>query len=463
MFADQLEIHGHRIALLTDQGDSLSYLELAIRADGLFGAPGAPDRKPQPIVIECANTVQAVVAYLGALRRRIPVLLVDEQLPVDLRERLYRQFDIATVFSAGQWKPTGYGCHDQTAHPDLALMLSTSGSTGDPKLVKLTLANLHSNAASIAGFLGLTSEDRPITTLPLYYSYGLSVLNSHLLVGATVLLTGYSVASAPFWAFFKTQQATSLSGVPATYSMLRKMRFERMLLPSLRTMTQAGGGMSSDDTQWFAEHAVSKGQQFFVMYGQTEATARMAYVPPTRLLEKVGAIGVAIPQGSLGLVDESGGAITRARQQGELVYTGPNVMMGYATSAHDLVLPDQLRHTLRTGDLGWRDEDGYFYVTGRLKRFIKVFGNRIGLDEVESDLKQSGWDVAVTGHDDLLMVACQDANADLNALATHVSHRYRLHPSAIKTLWIDGFPLSSAGKLQYQELQRTFAASLPRT
>jgi long-chain acyl-CoA synthetase len=333
----------------------------------------------------------------------------------------------------------------------LALLLSTSGSTGEPRLVKLSLSNLHANAASIAECLALTPEERPITTLPIHYSYGLSVINSHLLVGATVLLTDKSVASAPFWPFFKAHEASSLSGVPTTYAILRKLRFERMSLPSLRTMTQAGGAMPPEDQRWFSEQALLKGQKLVVMY---EATARMTCLPSERLIEKLGSIGLAIPGGQLLVVDEQGTPVSEAGQVGELLYKGPNVMMGYATEAADLALPDQQGGTLRTGDLGWQDEEGFAFITGRLKRFIKVFGQRIGLDEVESSLQQSGFDVAVTGRDDLLVVAVRNVATDNAALCSLVAHRYRLHPSAIRVALVDTFPLSSSGKLQYAELLR---------
>lgn len=463
MFADQLAQHGQRTALILENGEAVSYQDLATSADAVFDRPGAPTLPHVPIAIECVNALSTLQAYLGALRRRIPALLMDATLHTDMRSRLYQRFQIAHVWTAeGAWQATGMGPQQPAAHPDLALLLSTSGSTGEPKLVKLTAANLQANAASIVSYLGITPDERPITTLPVHYSYGLSVINSHLLAGATILLTDKSIASAPFWPFFKAHDATSLSGVPATYAILRKLRFERMSLPSLRTLTQAGGAMPLDDVRWYAEQAQAKGLKLVVMYGQTEATARMAYIPPDRLADKMGAIGIAIPGGQLHLVNEQGEVVTQPREQGELRYTGPNVMMGYACDVADLALPDQQHQVLRTGDLGWQDEDGYLYITGRLKRFIKVFGNRIGLDEVESHLKQSGFDVAVTGRDDLLVVACRETGADTPpdtaALSTLLVNRYRLHPTAIKVALIDAFPLSSSGKVQYQELLKLTAA-----
>lgn len=449
MFAKRLEWFGDRTALLADDGQHLSYADLAARADDVFaGAKVAPG---ELFALECENCVDSVAAYLGALRNGHPVLLVDAQLEAALRDRLYSHFSVACVrTAAGEWRTLGRIA--PVVHPDVAVLLSTSGSTGSPKLVRLTSANLQANAKSIAQYLELDEHERPVTTLPMHYSYGLSVLNSHLSVGATLVLTGQPVTARKFWDFFREHEATSIAGVPTIYAMLKQLRFERLDLPSLRTMTQAGGRLAPDLIRWYAELAASRGQRFFVMYGQTEATARMSYVPSQRALDKAGSIGIAIPGGSFDLIAEDGRIIEGVDETGELRYTGPNVMMGYAASVEDLADSDRQSGVLLTGDLARRDEDGYYYVVGRLKRFIKVFGNRIGLDEVEAQLREENYDVAVTGRDDLLVVAVRGHSDGTDALIAHVSAKYRLHRSAIRVHAVDEFPLSTSGKVQYVEL-----------
>ncbi|MYM85226.1 AMP-binding protein [Duganella sp. FT50W] len=470
-FATALETHGARPALILADGATLSYQALAQRADAIYAADGAPPRRTL-VAVEAANSAAAVCAYLGALRAGHALLLVDGALDSALRERLYAQFDVSRVWSGdgeadgdgenGRWR--WRGGDGPALHPELALLLSTSGSTGAPKLVKLTLAALDANARSIAAYLGLTAAERPMLNLPLHYSYGMSVLNSHLAQGATVLLSDEPVTARGFWEFFKQQQATSLAGVPTTYAMLRQLRFERMALPSLTTLTQAGGRLAPELVRWFAEQAGARGQRFFVMYGQTEAAPRISYVPPARLLDKAGAIGVAIPGGALDLVADDGSVVDGAGQAGQLRYRGPNVMMGYAETAAELALGDQLGGVLLTGDLAERDADGYFYLRGRLKRFIKVFGNRISLDEVEAQLRAKGYDAAVTGRDDLLLVALQGADADaVAALAAALPGWYRLHHSALRVRAVDAFPLSSAGKIRYPELLDALAPAKPGT
>lgn len=450
-FATRLDVFADRCALIVDGGVEISYGALAGMADAVFAAPGAPVAPRTLIAVECANTLTSVSAYLGAIRNGFPVLLVDAQLAPELRAPLYEHYSVAAVWTAdGCWEQRG--CAAPAIHADVGVLLSTSGSTGAAKLVKLTIANLQANAQSIVASLALDGAERPITTLPIHYSYGLSVLNSHLQVGATLLLSSEPVTSRAFWDFFRAHEATSFSGVPATYAMLKQFRFERMALPSLKTMTQAGGRLAPDLVRWFAELAAGRGQRFVVMYGQTEAAPRMSYVPPERVLEKAGSIGIALPDGHFDIVADDGSLVDEPGVSGELRYSGPNVMMGYAHNVADLASGDTQRGVLHTGDLGMRDADGYYHLLGRRNRFIKVFGNRIDLDEVEQQLQAKGFDVAVTGRDDLLLVALLGSAADVAALASGIPGWYRLHHSAIRVVGVDEFPRSSAGKIQYGRL-----------
>lgn len=447
-FARQLEAYGEQPALILESGEFISYTSLSRISDQTYFTSKIP--QGTLVAIECINALASIAGYLGALRNHYPVLLVDAQSPSDIRERLYAHFKIAFVLSStGEWRKTGHkGCH---VHPNVALLLSTSGSTGSSKLVRLATTAIDANALSIAEYLGLNATERPVTVLPIHYSYGLSVLNSHFSVGATVLLTSQPITSRSYWDFCKEHQATSFVGVPMTYGILRQLRFEQMELPSLKTFTQAGGRLAPELTRWFGQLAESRGWRFVVMYGQTEATARIAYLPPNRLMEKVGSIGIPIPGGTLDIIDSEGNVVETPGEKGELLYKGPNVMMGYASNPLELALPDTQEGILRTGDLGWRDNEGFFYIVGRLQRFIKVFGNRIGLDEVEAHLHEQSCDAAVTGRDDLLVVAIK-GNDDAEHWRTHITGRYRLHHSVVRVVSVAEFPRSPAGKILYGEL-----------
>lgn len=291
-------------------------------------------------------------------------------------------------------------------YDELALLLSTSGSTGSPKMVRQSYKNISSNAAAIAGYLELSSSERPIATLPMHYTYGLSVINSHLLVGATILMTKRSVVEKEFWTFFQNECATSISGVPYTYKILRQLRFEQMRLPSLRTMTQAGGKLPANLQFEFADYAQKYGKKWIVMYGQTEATARMSYLPQPYAAEKIESIGIAIPGGRFHLINENNEDIMESNVMGELVYEGKNVTLGYALKRADLVKGDEWGGVLYTGDMARRDEEGFYYIVGRKKRFLKIFGNRVNLDEIEQKLNKTfpSLEFACAGEDDFMQI-----------------------------------------------------------
>ena len=451
-FWDLLDSFGDVRAVCSPSGLKLTYSQLAQRADDLLSGIESQTL----VVIECDNHPDCLAAYLGCLRRGVVPLLVDSSLNPPLRDSLYNKFCPKFIYQrlvgedGFEWKP--FAEKSPKMHPDLALLMSTSGSTGSPQLVRLSHQNLQANAESIAQYLNITSRDRPITSLPIHYSYGLSVINSHLLVSACLLLTSCSVTERGFWDFFKSEKATSFAGVPTMYEMLRQLRFERMNLPSLRVLTQAGGRLSPESVRWFGELAHSRNISFFVMYGQTEATARISYLPSDHILDKTESIGKVIPGGTLSLRDETGSDVYRHDEVGELVYCGKNVMMGYAESIDELVVDDVLNGKLFTGDLARRDAEGFYYIVGRQKRFIKIHGNRFGLDEVERQIQAAGVMAYVTGRDDLLMVALTDRSVDAPSFAKKMASDYHLHHSVIRVAYCENIPVSTAGKVQYQEL-----------
>ena len=344
-------------------------------------------------------------------------------------------------------------CSDAAINDSLALLLATSGSTGSPRFVRLSKQNVLSNASAIAQYLELNPDEIPITTLPPSYSYGLSIINSHITVGATIALTNKTFFDRAFWDFLRSVKASSIGGVPYHYEILKKLRFSRMDLPSLRTFTQAGGRMQSDLTLEYATHCLERGMRFFTMYGQTEATARMSYLPSDRATTKAGSIGVAMPGGKFRLENEHGRTIQEAGIAGELVYEGANVSMGYADGYEDLVKEDEFGGILRTGDLAKRDIDGDYYIVGRLKRFIKLFGHRINLVDVENYLLNSGYDVACSGQDDRLEVyfinsSKQGASNIRKILAEYL----QVALSGIAVYGVNSLPRNEFGKIKYAEL-----------
>lgn len=421
----------------------------------------------------CSNTAGSLCGYLACLQNRVVPLMLDAEMDATLLGGLIQTYGPPYIWLPNEtaqqamfegWilrlnaEEYGYRLLENPRptpnlklHPDLALLLTTSGSTGSPKLVRISYDNLLSNAESIAQYLEITAEERPITTLPMHYSYGLSVINSHLLRGATLLLTPRSIMEKEFWAFFREAGATSIAGVPYTYQMLKRLRLQRMELPTLRTLTQAGGKLGAELVHEYAEWAAQSGRRFVVMYGQTEATARMSYLPAEQALNKSASIGIPIPGGSFTVVDTEGHPVQTPDTPGELVYHGANVSLGYAECPADLALGDVNRGVLHTGDVAQFDADGYYYIVGRLKRFVKIFGNRVNLDQAEQIARSLVSDCACTGQDDRLVVHITDSTLQ-EAMRGHMSATLGLHPSAIAVHVVAEIPKNSAGKIQYAAL-----------
>ena len=414
----------------------------------------------------CSNRIGSLLGYAAFLANRIVPVMVPADMDKDLvahligtyrpaflwlPDRMLGQFKYRPVWGSHGYSLLETGYEPTELFDGLALLLTTSGSTGSPKLVRQSYANIRSNAEVIADYLGITADERPITTLPMNYTYGLSIINSHWLKGATLLLTDRAVVERDFWTFFRENHASSFGGVPYTYEMLHRLRFFRMVLPSLTTMTQAGGKLSHELHRAFAEYAQANGKRFFVMYGQTEATARMAYLPHEKSLEKCGSMGMAIPGGKFELIDADGDRISEPETTGELIYYGPNVTMGYAECRADLAKGDENHGRLATGDMAWRDRDGYYYIVGRQKRFLKIFGNRVNLDETECLLKSIIPECACTGTDDHMIVFITEADR-VQEVHQFIAGKTRINSAAFEVKVIAEIPKSQAGKTAYAKL-----------
>lgn len=394
---------------------------------------------PGPLFCGMRNDLDSVLRYLGAWQAGRPVALLDPELPGAVLADLARRFRPAALlgFANAPDGPLRRPADVPVPHPDLALLLATSGSTGDPKLVRLSRRAVLDNAAAIASALSIGPGAVSPTSLPMHYSYGLSVLNSHLIAGATVVLTDDSLLQRSFWNDVDAYACTSLAAVPYQYTMLQRLGFDRARHPTLTTLTQAGGRLDEALVKEFAAQT----DRFYVMYGQTEATARIAVLPPDRLADKPGSVGVAVPGGRL-TVDA-----------GEVVYHGSNVMMGYAHTAADLALGDELGGVLRTGDLGELDSEGFLTVTGRLRRIAKVFGIRVNLDDIERLLHDVEPAAATSGDDRVTVWTEGLTTADRAALARRLGAQLRVHWSAFDVRTIDRLPLLPTGKIDYRTLE----------
>jgi acyl-CoA synthetase (AMP-forming)/AMP-acid ligase II len=393
------------------------------------------------VMVAAANRLESVVGYLAALREGHAVLLVAADTG-PASATLMEAYDPDIEIDASGRVRVHRDGPGSDLHPDLALLLSTSGSTGSAKLVRLSWANLAANAEQIADYLGIRESDCAATSLPMHYCYGLSVLHSHLARGARIALTELSVVDECFWTFVAEAGATSFAGVPWTFEMLDRAGFADRELPSLRHVTQAGGRLDPQRVVRWAELGQSRGWDFYVMYGQTEATARMAYLPPDLALERPTAIGIPVAGGAFEV------------DHGELVFTGPNVMLGYATSTADLALGRTVER-LRTGDLGRLTPDGLIEVTGRTSRYVKVLGHRVDLDRVESTLRADGRDVRVAGREGLLAVSVREATGprvqriDAGAVRRAVARAANVPLGAVTVVEAGEHPVLPSGKVDH--------------
>jgi long-chain acyl-CoA synthetase len=464
MFKRTISEYSENYAIITDTGKKIKYAELDIFSSQLIADIG----KRSLVFCLCDNNVESLSGYFSFIKNDVVPLLLDSAIDSELLQSLIEQYHPEYIWSPADkinqfhhsnvmFSFENYllirieGNSSPYLNDDLALLLTTSGSTGSPKLVRISYDNLETNANSIAEYLSIDENERPITSLPMSYTFGLSIINSHLIKGATILLTSKSLMEKEFWTFLKEEEATSLSGVPYTFEMLKKLRFFNMNLEHLKTMTQAGGKMNDELNHEFSSFCNKSGINFFIMYGQTEATARMSYLPAEYSLSKLGSMGVAIPGGKFYLIDDKSEIIVKNEVVGELVYEGRNVSMGYAISGEDLIKGDENNGVLITGDLAKRDAEGFYYIVGRKKRFIKLFGNRINLDETERLIKSLTPNVACTGLDDKMVVYITDEEV-MDKVKSFVVEKTRINPKAFEVRFIDLIPKNSAGKTIYSEL-----------
>ncbi|MCW3782300.1 AMP-binding protein [Defluviimonas salinarum] len=442
---EALQAFGDRAALLA--GDSVtSYSELA--AVSARFACRFPLRRGL-IAIEMAPTPTTIAAYLGALRVGHAVMPMPEG-QTDLALSLEARFR-----PAASWRRVGnrfrllYHDRPSELHPDLALLMMTSGSTGQGRGVRLSRDAVSANASSIAEYLAIGVEDRAALVLPLHYSYGLSVLHSHLASGAGLWLNEGTILEPTFLPRLAESGATSLAGVPHHFRLLEAAIAERGLPAGLTCLTVAGGAMPAADVQRWTQRMSERRGRFVVMYGQTEATARISYLPHEMAAGAPDAIGRAIPGGRLSLRDDTGATFAEPGREGELIYRGPNVMMGYASDAADLGRGSETDE-LATGDLAVCGADGLYRITGRRSRMSKIAGLRVGHDALEQALAASGDDAAVWGDDERIWVA---TGRPSEALQTRVARLAGVGARHVVLVRCNPLPRRPNGKIDYPALK----------
>jgi len=453
-----------KTAIVCDNGDTISYGKLK----KLINSFSIYFKERSIVFLIGSNNVSSLVCYFAALESGVVPLLLSENINDEQLNDLIDIYSPKYIFSKKTFSNSIYSLRakveeghlflrnkalDISIHKDLALLLTTSGSTGSPKLVKLTKENIKSNAESISEYLKIGYDDRAITSLPFNYSYGLSVINSHLFSGGSIVLSNSSMMEEKFWKSINDYSVTSIAGVPYNYEMMLRLGIDNLDIPTIKKMTQAGGKLDYQKAKKVNDFLQLKGIDFYTMYGQTEATARISYLPCGNIDKKPNSIGIPIPGGRLWLENEEGLKISNSKIVGEMIYEGLNVSMGYAESKEDLSIGDVNKGILKTGDLAYFDEEGYYFIEGRNNRFVKVFGNRISLDSLEKLVTTKGFDSVATGVDDKIVIyVIEEPNLSVAELRKEISESIGINMVAIKVTPIDDFPRLDSGKINYKAL-----------
>ena len=404
---------------VVDEGREVSYRELAaLSADAVKGL------KPQTVkVVVNGQDLATVATFVGCVNSGVVPLMVPATMDPALLARLRSMYE---------GKPTS---------PDLALLLTTSGSTGSPKLVRISRANLRADNEMSERLFSLDAATRMTMILPICYAWGLSVACAVLKAGGALVMTRRTVMDAELADVMLAAGATHLAGVPYMYEVLDRFRFFERKFPALRGLLVSGGALAPALRRKFAEEAKARGISFSEGYGQTETTGVMSTIRTDLLPERIGSIGRAGEGGRFRIDD------------GELVYEGPIVAMGYAVCAEDLLRGDEWKGVRRTGDLASIDAEGYVTLSGRASRFLKIFGNRVSLDEVENLVKDGfpGAGCAATGADGDLRVFV--ASAAPEEVERFLVAKLHFNATVMKVRAVDAIPLNANGKTDYPKLR----------
>ncbi|HFK5586616.1 TPA: AMP-binding protein [Elizabethkingia anophelis] len=413
--------------------------------------------KKSLVVLYLDNSLESIEIYLKFLNSKHAIALLNRNLEASLKQDIEESYLPQFIYDVVRDEIQGYSrikemsgifrkneISNAIINPSIKVLLSTSGTTGSPKFVKLSEDNIYQNALSIVDYLPINSKDKCPLNLPIYYSYGLSVLNSNMINGGDIYCNVKDVMNKEFWNDFNTIGFTSLAGVPYVYEMLNRIGFTKNKYPTLKYYTQAGGKLNEKLADIFTNYAIQNKVDFFIMYGQTEATARMSYLYANQEQSKLNSVGKAIKNGRFYIDDENS----------ELIYNGPNVFGGYAEYLNDLQSYDNI-DILRTGDIADIDENNYVYITGRLKRFVKILGNRINLDEIEQSIKENFSEhiFYVTGKaDQFLVISTISQDVDKTIISSFLNKKFGIHPAYIRYNFVEEFPLTTNGKIDYKKL-----------
>ena len=447
------EVESEKPAIYWQGGVHQTYKQLIAETNSWLSR--LPSDSGKLIFLYVRQHPEAIAPLVACMASHHAVLLVTDGLPIERRQSLEGCYQPHIIIEADHQDSFSIRETDAAPfdiHPDISLLLSTSGSTGTPRSVKLTSDNLLSNASGIASVLDIDSNDNALVHLDLSYSYGLSVVTSHLLCGAALTVTSDKLVDKKFWSAVEEMEVTHFPGVPYHYETMCRLRLERLPLTGIKTFTQAGGRLSETFKERIADFSKATGSKFYVMYGQTEASPRMSTLRPEMYELHKDSVGQALPGGEF-IIEDDQKKVLPAGSEGQIVFHGPNVMLGYGASREDLAVGDELRGVLRTGDTGFLDEDGFLTVTGRDARMGKIYGWRINLDELEREIEEhlSGCVVQLENNIWIGYIDSLDEDSRKELLNV-VTQKFSLPVSVFKFVELNAIPTTSRNKTDYNSV-----------
>tara|TARA_Y100000294_G_C8549155_1_gene334518 strand:+ start:228 stop:1625 length:1398 start_codon:yes stop_codon:yes gene_type:complete len=461
-FFDKIEEYNSNICLIDENNKTLFYKDVLKTSEKI-----TKNLKERSLIFVLAhNHTEFVINYIGFFKKGLVQVLLNANIDINQLKNLIKSYLPKYIFLPSS-RIKDFKNYEVVANlnkhkililnkkksysinKDLALLLNTSGSTGSKKFVRISYENIYDNTKNIVRYLNINQKHKTITTMPPFYTYGLSIINTHLYSGASIIVTNLRVVEKAFWKLLRDQQVTSFGGVPYFYEMIKKLNFSKINLPNLKYLTQAGGPLSRELTEYFLNYAETNNISFIVMYGQVEATSRITYLPFNMSRKKIGSIGVPLFGGKIYLKSDK----SSDGKKGEIVYEGKNVSMGYANNFKDLNKGDENCGILNTGDLAMKDKDEYLYITGRKSRDVKLFGHRVNLDELEQILSKKGYNCLCCGFDNKVTVFHINKNYN-NLVLKNLSKITDIHISCFKLRYIKKFPLNDIGKVSYKKLEK---------
>ena len=422
---NELGKYGNEIALIGEKNEEITYKRLVLESDKIQ----KNIKKNSLILLICKNSIESIIGYISFLKNDHITIIADANFEKKYLYRLvniykpryiysqrnfFNQKHLKEIYTLREFSLfENYKYTKAKINKQNYLLLSTSGSTGNPKFVRISKDNILDNTKKIIDYLNIKSNHTTITTMPMAYSYGLSIINTHLKQGAKIIVNNHTIFDKIFWNKINTFNVNSFGGVPEFYKYLERLKFEKFKIKSLNYITQAGGKLQKSQFAYMSKVCKLKKIKFYSMYGQTEASPRMSYLSPNKVWIKKGSIGKPLKHTSFLLYDENNKKINRSFQKGELVFKGKNVSLGYAKNIKDLANGDVNNKILHTGDIAYKDRQNYYYIVGRKNKFIKLYGIRFNLEDIDKSLKKNGINAKCISKNDKLFVISREKSNEM--------------------------------------------------